>query len=125
VHVLRRFREAVVQDGILLDLQVIRPHPRIESEGRLVYVADGSPLFKGVGAARAAVDLLIAEGLLVEDAVDDHDVHNHYDSGADLLAGCPPKRAKPGTEAAAFLRAITVECIVRERCRLRKLRRVG
>ena len=125
MHVLRKFREAVVRDGILLDLQVIRPHPQIESEGRVVYVADGSPLFKGADAARTAVDLLIAEGLLVEDAVDDHDVLKHHNSGADLLADWPPKRATPATETAAFLRTITAECVVRERCRLRKLRRVG
>jgi hypothetical protein len=125
VHVLRRFRKAVVPGGILLDLQVIRPHPRIESEGRLVFVGDASPLFEWADAARAAADLLIAEGLLVEEAVDDHDVLKHYDSGADLVANWPPKQVKPSSETAAFFRAIPVECISRERCRLRKLRRVG
>ena len=39
MHVLRRFREAVVPGGVVLDLQVIRPHPRVETEGRLLYVA--------------------------------------------------------------------------------------
>ncbi len=125
MHVLRRFREAVERGGILLDLQVIRPHMRIESEGRLIYVADGSPLFEWADAARAAADLLVAEGLLVEDAADDHDVLKHYDSGADLIANWPPKQVKPSTETAAFFRAMPVECVSRERCRLRKLRRVG
>ena len=58
MHVLRRFREAVIPGGIVLDLQVIRPDPRVEAEGRLVYVADGSPLFEGADAARAAVEQL-------------------------------------------------------------------
>jgi len=125
VHVLRRFREAVVRGGILLDLQVIRPHMRIESEGRLIYVADGSPLFEWADAARAAGDLLVAEGLLVEDAVDEHDVLKHYDNGAELIANWPPKQVKPSGETAAFFRAIAVKCVSRERCQLRKLRRVG
>jgi hypothetical protein len=109
----------------LLDLQVIRPHPRIEAEGRVLYIADGSPLFEGADAARAAVDLLISEGRLVEDAVDDHEVVKHYDNGADLVENWPQKRVKPPTEMTSFLRTIAVECIVRERCRLRRLRRVG
>src|SRR5262249_46868396 len=98
---------------------------RIESEGRLIYVADGSPLFAWADAARAAVDLLVAEGLLVEEAVDDHHVLKHYESGAELIANWPPKQVKPSPETAACFRAIAVECISRERCRLRKLRRVG
>jgi len=114
-----------VRGGILLDLQVIRPHMRIESDGRLIYVADGRPLFEWADAAQTGVELLIAEGHLVEDAVDDHDVLKHYDSGAELIANWPPKQVKPSTETAEFLRAIRVECVSRERCRLRKLGRVG
>jgi hypothetical protein len=124
VHVLRRFREAVARDGILLDLQVIRPHPRVEVEGRTVYVADGSPLFAGADAARAAVDLLIEERLLVEDAVDDHDVLKHHAKGAALVEDWPAKRRPPPPETISLLKAIAGECVVRERCRLRRLRRV-
>ena len=40
MHVLRRFREALVPDGIVLDLQVIRPDPRVEADGNLICVAD-------------------------------------------------------------------------------------
>jgi len=124
VHVLRRFREAVTPGGIVLDLQVVRPDPRVEAEGRLVYVADGSPLFEGADAARAAVDLFVDEGLLVEEAIDDHDMLKHYENGADLVQDWPAKRVKPPAETASFLRTIVSECIVRERCRLRRLRRI-
>jgi len=124
VHVLRRFRDAVIPRGIVLDLQVIRPHPRVEAEGRLVYVADGSPLFEGADAARAAVDLFVDEGLLVEEAVDDHDMLKHYENGADLVQDWPARRVRPAAETASFLETIVSECIVRERCRLRRLRRV-
>ena len=124
MHVLRRFREAVTPGGVVLDLQVIRPHPRVEAEGRLVYVADGSPLFEGADAARAAVDLLVDEGLLVEEAVDDHDMLKHYENGADLVQDWPTRRVRPAAGTASFLKTIVSECIVRERCRLRRLRRV-
>ena len=106
MHVLRRFRAALVPDGIVLDLQVIRPNPRAEVDGRVLCEIDGSPLFAGADAARAAVDLLVAERLLVEEAVDDHDVLKHYRDDAELRAFAEP-------------------CVTRERCRLRRLRRAG
>src|SRR5438105_12466206 len=99
VYVLRRFREALVPDGIVLDLQVIRPHPRVEVDGRALAEIDGSPLFVGADAARAAVDLLIAERLLHEEDVDDHDVLKHYETGAALIDDFAPKERKLPSEA--------------------------
>jgi hypothetical protein len=123
VYVLRRFREALVPDGIVLDLQVIRPHPLVESGGRVLCEIDGSPLFAWADAARAAVDLLVAEGLLAEEAVDDHDVLKHYDTGAALVADFAPKERKLPPGIVPVLEALPRECVVRERCRLRRLRR--
>jgi hypothetical protein len=125
VHVLRRFRDALVPGGVVLDLQVIRPHPRVESGGRLVCVVGGSPLFESADAARDAVDLLVAEGLLEEEAVDDHDVLTHYESGAALVDDWEPKKRKLPPDTVPLLRSIRAECAVRERCRLRRLRRLG
>ena len=122
MDVLRRLREALVPDGIVLDLQVIRPHPQVEADGRVLCVADGSSLFAGADAARAAVDLLIAEGLLVEEEVDGHDVLKHYENGAALVEDWEPKPRKLPTDAIPLLRALERECVVRERCRLRRLR---
>lgn len=124
MHVLRRFREAVIRDGTLLDLQVIRPHPRVEAEGRIVYVADASPLFEGADAARAAVDLLIDQRLLVEEAIDDHDVLKHHANGANLVEEWPARKRPPPPKMVSLLKAIATECLVRERCRLRLLRRI-
>ena len=92
MHVLRRFREALVPDGLMLDLQVIRPHPVVEVDGRIVCVADGGPLFAGADAATAGVDLLLEEGLLAEEAVDDHDVLEHYATGRELVDDWAPKK---------------------------------
>ena len=61
-----------------VDLQVIRPHPRVVAEG----LPSTRPLF--AGADRRNVQgwtLLIDDGGLVEQALDDHDVLKHYGNG--------------------------------------------
>jgi hypothetical protein len=95
VHVLRRLREALTPDGIVLDLQVIRPNPLVESEGRVLCEIDGSSLFVGADAARGAVDLLVDELLLVEEAVDDQEVFKHYDNGDELVDDFSGKQRTP------------------------------
>ena len=124
VHVLRRLRKALVPDGIVLDLQGIRPHPLVEVNDTFLCEIDGSSLFVGADAARAAVDLLIAERLLEEEAADDHDVRKHYVNGAALVSDFETSDRKIPAEAIPRLRRLERECVVRERCRVRRLRRV-
>jgi hypothetical protein len=125
VHVLRRLVKALVPEGLVLDLQVIRPHPVVEVDGTILCEIDGSPLFVGADAARAAVDLLIAEQLLVEEAVDDHDVRKHYVNGAALVADFETSERTVPAHAIPRLQRVGEKCIVGERCRLRRLRRDG
>jgi hypothetical protein len=122
VHVLRNMVDAVRPDGLVFDLQVIRPDPRVEVDGRLVCEIDGQPLFRLADAAAAAVDASVAEGRLLEEAVDDHDVRKHYRTGAELVADFASKERKLPADAVPSVRALTRPCIVRERCRLRRLR---
>ena len=108
----------------MLDLQVIRPHPRAETlDGRLLCEADGTPLFEYADAAREAIDTFVTEGLLEEEAVDDHDVAQHYSTGVELVEDWEPKKRTLPVERLPFLRSFQRECVVRERCRLRRLRR--
>jgi hypothetical protein len=124
VHVLRNMVAAVRPGGLVLDLQVIRPNPRVEAGGRLVCEIDGEPVFRRADAATAAVDAAIADGRLTEEAADDHDARKHYPSGAELVADFAPKERRLPQEGEAELRTLAVPCVVRERCRLRRLRRV-
>jgi hypothetical protein len=124
VHVLRRLRAALVPEGIVVDLQVIRPHPLVEVNDTFLCEIDGSSLFVGADAARAAVDLLIAERLLEEEAADDHDVRKHYVNGAALVSDFETSDRKIPAEAIPRLLRLERECVVRERCRVRRLRRV-
>jgi hypothetical protein len=122
VDVLRNMISSIKPGGLVLDLQVIRPDPRVEVNGRLVCEIDGQPLFRLADAAAAAVDAAIAEGRLLEEAVDDHDVRKHYRIGADLVADFAGKERNLPVDAVPTVRAITRSCVVRERCRLRRLR---
>ena len=122
MHVLRKLVDAVEPGGLVFDLQVIRPNPTVEVDGRFVCEIDGEPLFHGADAATAAVEALIRAGRLVEEAVDDHDVRKHYDDGADLVDDFVGKRRTLPDDAVPGLLVLAQPCVVRERCRLRRLR---
>jgi hypothetical protein len=122
VHVLRNMVGAVRPGGLVLDLQVIRPDPVVEAGGRVVCEIDGGPLFRSADAATAAVDELVAAGVLVEEALDDHDVLKHYASGPDLIEDFAAKPRRISAEGLERLPSVTGPCVVRERCRLRRLR---
>jgi hypothetical protein len=122
VYVLRNMVDAVKPDGIVLDLQVIRPDPIVEVDGRAVCEIDGESLLRMADAAAAAVDAFVADGRLAEEAVDDHDVRKHYRTGADVVEDFAGKDRKIPEAALPMLQALTRPCFVRERCRLRRLK---
>jgi hypothetical protein len=122
VYVLGQMVAAVKPGGQVLDLQVIRPNPVLEEDGRLVCEIDGEPLFASADAATAAVDDLVRRGALIEEGSDDHDVREHYTDGADLVATWATKRRQLPREKLPALRALGHPCAVLERCRLRRLR---
>jgi hypothetical protein len=114
--------EAVKVGGLVLDLQVIRPNPRVEVEGQHLCDLDGSARFRMADAAVGAVDALVAGGRLLEEAALDHDVLKHFASGPALLADCERTGRRPTDEARPRLSALAHACATRERCRLRRLR---
>jgi len=124
VYVLRNMVDAVKPGGLVFDLQVIRPNPRVELDGRLLCEIEGEALFKKADAATAAVDALVVGGHLKQRAVDDHDVRTHYKTGADLVGDFAPKERCLPIEAEPLLRAVAQPCVIRERCRLRLLERM-
>jgi hypothetical protein len=113
--------KAVRPGGTVLDLQVIRPNPRVEVGDQPLCEVDGEPLFRRANAAVGAVNALIRQGRLSEQAVDDHDVRTHYANGVDLVDDFNDKERRLPPEAIPKLLAITQPCVLRERCRLRRL----
>jgi hypothetical protein len=114
--------DAVKAGGTVLDLQVIRPNPQVECDGRVLCEIDGEPLFRTADAATAAVDALVSAAELVEEAVDDHDVRKHYVNGADLVDDFADKERRLPEAALPELLRLPRPCFVLERCRLRRLR---
>ena len=121
MNVLRRMVDATRSGGVILDLQVIRPNPRVEAGGRIVGEMDGRPLFAMADAAVAAVDALVASGHLAEEAIDDHDVLKHYACGEDLIADWARSARRPIGDGRERILRIAGPCLTRERCRLRRL----
>jgi hypothetical protein len=116
---------AIRPGGLVLDLQVVRPHPVVEVSGHDLCDIDGEPLFVKADAATAAIDALVAQRRLLEQAVDDHDVRKHYATGTDLLDDLVGKPRRVALELVPLLRAIDGPCAIRERCRLRRLQAFG
>jgi hypothetical protein len=121
VNVLRHMVAAVRPGGAILDLQVIRPNPRVELGGELICETDGQPLFEKADAAADAVDAMVRSGRLVEEAIDDHDVREHYSNGNDLIDDFEDRARRLPEAALPRLHAIAQPLVVRERCRLRRL----
>ena len=121
MNVLRRMIDAAEPGGLILDLQVVRPDPYVELDGRVIARMEGEPLFEWADAATTAVDARIAAGDLVEQAVDDHDVRKHYSDGADLVEDVAASRRRFPDEIVPVLQRIERPVVVRERCRLRRL----
>jgi hypothetical protein len=115
--------EAVRPGGLILDLQVIRPDPQVELNGRVIAELDGEALFRWADAAVVAVDARIDAGDPVEEAVDDHDVLEHYTNGADLIEAFADSKRRVPEESVPMIAAIEEPLAVRESCRLRRLRR--
>lgn len=122
MNALSRMLAAVVPGGLVLDLQVIRPDPCVEQDGRVVARIDGEPLFLWADTATAAVDARIAAGDLVEEAVDDHDVCKHYSNGVELVEDVASSKRRFPDEVVPIVAALAQPLIVRDRCRLRRLR---
>ena len=122
MNALSRMVEATRPGGHILDLQVVRPDPEVELDGRAIAHILGAPLFAWADAAVAAIDARIAAGDLVEVATDDHEVRKHYTNGAELVDDVAQSKRSLPEQAVPKLRRIRRPLVVRERCRTRLLR---
>ena len=98
MNALSRMIEAVRPGGLILDLQVIRPNPWVELNGRVVAEIDGEALFRCADTATTAIDARIRAGDLVDEAVDDHDVRKRYTDGAELVEDFAESKRRIPTE---------------------------
>lgn len=121
MYVLGHLVDAVRPGGLVLDLQAIRPSPRVEVADSVLCEIE-SEIFREADAAAAAVDGLVRTGRLVEETADDHDVFEHYLNGAELVDDYEDSKHRLPDAALPHLRSLRQPCVVRERCRLRRLK---
>jgi hypothetical protein len=107
---------ALVDGGVLLDLQSVPPEPVVEHRGvelgRLV-----SPAFWAAAAANNThLEALTAAGALVEEASDRFEVLIQWPSGCELADEWQPARRIVPESPKTALRPIAGECVIRESC---------
>ena len=121
--VLRNVLRMCEPGGILLHLTCLPPAAAIEVEGRVLGRLDQRRFLERVARTEEAVDLLIAEELLVEEASLAHDVLKHYDTSADLIADIGERRfSRVPATLERKLAGTTRPVVERTRCLLRRLR---
>jgi hypothetical protein len=85
VHALRKVHEALVPDGILLDMHPIPPSTRVEVDGRSLGDLDDAEFMETVAQTEAALDETVAEGLFVFETELEFDWLERFDSGEELI----------------------------------------
>jgi len=85
VHALRRIHEALVPEGILLDMHPIPPSTRAEVGGRSLGQFDDSEFMDTVAQTEAALEQTVTEGLFVLETELEFDWLERFDSGEELI----------------------------------------
>jgi hypothetical protein len=109
--------------GIVLDLTCAPIPAAIELDGRRLGQLDQDEFLARAAQTEEAVELLIREELLVEEASLAHDVLKHYDSGPEVIediAERPYSRMPPAL--ASRLAVIARPLVERVPCLWRRLR---
>ena len=85
MHALRRIHEALVPEGILLDMHPIPPSTRAEVGGRSLGEFDDSEFMDTVAQTEAALEQTVTEGLFVLETELEFDWLERFDSGEELI----------------------------------------
>lgn len=123
VGVLRNVLRMCEPGGVLLHLTCMPPPAGIEVDGRLLGRLDQTRFLERVARTEEAVELLISERQLVEEASLVHDVLKHHASGADLIADVGARAYSSVPQALETkLTEVTGPVVERTACLLRRLR---
>lgn len=123
MRVLRHVHRLTRPGGLVLDLTTVPPAAVIEHRGEVLGSLDQAGFLERAARTEAAVDALVAEGLLVEEASLAHDVLKHFGTAGELVADL---EQRPASNLPSALRDLLdgVDGPVAERafCLLRRLR---
>jgi hypothetical protein len=85
VNALRNVHEALVPEGVLLDMHPIPPATRAEVDGRSLGEFDDSEFMETVARTEAGLDQTVADGLFVFETEVEFDWLERFDSGEELI----------------------------------------
>jgi hypothetical protein len=85
VHALRNVHQALVPDGMLLDMHPIPPSTRVEVDGRSLGELDDAEFMEAVAQTEAGLEETVAEGLFVFETEREFDWLERFDSGQELI----------------------------------------
>lgn len=119
MHVLRNVTEGIVPGGALVEVQSVRPWPRIEVGDRVAGVIDATAFFERADANNAVLERWPPLRLEAEDA---HEVRTRADSGPALVAWFEGKARPLSDDLRGALLETPGPCALREGCRTRRFR---
>ena len=85
MHALRKIHEALVPEGILLDMHPIPPSTRAEVDGRSLGEFDDAEFMDTVAQTEAALNETVTEGLFALETELEFDWLERFDSGEELI----------------------------------------
>jgi hypothetical protein len=123
VRVLRHAVSLCKPGGVVLDLTTVPPAAVVERDGAVLGSLEQEEFLARAAVTEQAVDLLVAEGRLSEEASVPHAVLKHLDSGPDLLADVAGRSVtSAGPELRRVLERADQPLVERSYCLLRRLR---
>jgi hypothetical protein len=125
VNVLRRLVRTLVPGGRVVDLASVPPDGTVEASGVVLGTLDESAFFPRAAACAAALDELVAEGLLALESEERFPVRIRYPSGPEAVEDVAERTyGRMPDEVAAVVGAITGPVEIRETGSVRSFRRL-
>lgn len=113
---------ALVDGGVVLDLQSVPPEPAIECDGVVLGSLVSPDFWALADANNAHVDSLVAAGTLVEEGRHAHEVLVRWPTGRELAEEWQPARRRLPPELYEAVGSVDRECVIHEPCLTRRFR---
>ena len=124
MHALRHLLPALVPGGRIVDLASVPPNGVVEAGDVVLGELDESAFFPRSEASAAALDALVAEGVLTLDSQERFPVVIRYPSGSDAVADVAQRAyGQMPSELAATVAAISGPVSIRETSAVRAFTR--
>ena len=126
VDVLRKLLQALVPDGVVVDLTAVPPNAQVEVDGAVLGELDGRAFFPRAQEATAGLDALAREGLLLLEGEERFTVLVRYPTGRDAVEDVAQRTyTRMPACLARRVEAIAGPVAIREHSLVRRFRKVA